>query len=186
MCKIIVVTARKRSLGQGNIFAPVCHSVHRGKGIPACLAGHMTPRETPRQGDPLPRRPPCQRPPAKKTPAKKTPLPRRPLPRRPQPRRPPCQGDPPAKETPHQGDPPAKETPRQGDPLPRRPPCQGDPPAKETHLPPIFFSIYFFFLHFFFLFPPSFSTFLINYFIICLPPPCQCAGGTHPIGMHSC
>ena len=23
-------TARKRSLGQGNIFAPVCHSVHRG------------------------------------------------------------------------------------------------------------------------------------------------------------
>ena len=25
-----VVTARKRSLGQGNIFTPVCHSVHRG------------------------------------------------------------------------------------------------------------------------------------------------------------
>ena len=25
-------TARKRSLGQGNIFAPVCHSVHRGGG----------------------------------------------------------------------------------------------------------------------------------------------------------
>ena len=24
-----VFTARKRSLGQGNIFAPVCHSVHR-------------------------------------------------------------------------------------------------------------------------------------------------------------
>ena len=24
------VTGRKRSLGQGNIFAPVCHSVHRG------------------------------------------------------------------------------------------------------------------------------------------------------------
>ena len=23
-------TARKRSLGQGNIFTPVCHSVHRG------------------------------------------------------------------------------------------------------------------------------------------------------------
>ena len=31
----------KRSFGQGNIFTPVCHSVHRGGGvgIPACLAG---------------------------------------------------------------------------------------------------------------------------------------------------
>ena len=28
-------TARKRSLGQGNVFTPVCHSVHRGKGV--CL-----------------------------------------------------------------------------------------------------------------------------------------------------
>ena len=27
------ITARKRSLGQGNIFAPVCHSVHRGGGL---------------------------------------------------------------------------------------------------------------------------------------------------------
>ena len=26
-----IVTARKRSLGQGNIFTPVCHSVHRGE-----------------------------------------------------------------------------------------------------------------------------------------------------------
>ena len=25
----LIFTARKRSLGQGNIFAPVCHSVHR-------------------------------------------------------------------------------------------------------------------------------------------------------------
>ena len=33
-----VITARKRSLGQGNIFAPVCHSVHGGV-IPACIAG---------------------------------------------------------------------------------------------------------------------------------------------------
>ena len=31
----LIFTARKRSLGQGNIFAPLCHSVHRG-GIPAC------------------------------------------------------------------------------------------------------------------------------------------------------
>ena len=28
--KIHVITARKRSLGQGNILTPVCHSVHRG------------------------------------------------------------------------------------------------------------------------------------------------------------
>ena len=27
-----VFTGRKRSLGQGDIFAPVCHSVHRGVG----------------------------------------------------------------------------------------------------------------------------------------------------------
>ena len=26
------ITARKRSLGQGNIFTPVCHSVHMGGG----------------------------------------------------------------------------------------------------------------------------------------------------------
>ena len=28
--QIIIFTARKRSLGQGNIITPVCHSVHRG------------------------------------------------------------------------------------------------------------------------------------------------------------
>ena len=36
--KCSIITARKRSLEQGNIFTPVCHSVHRG-GIPACIAG---------------------------------------------------------------------------------------------------------------------------------------------------
>ena len=34
--KCCVFTARKRSLGQGNIFTPVCHSVHRGRG--GCLS----------------------------------------------------------------------------------------------------------------------------------------------------
>ena len=29
------ITARKRSLGQGNIFTPVCHSIHRG-GVHGC------------------------------------------------------------------------------------------------------------------------------------------------------
>ena len=28
--EVIIFTTRKRSLGQGNIFTPVCHSVHRG------------------------------------------------------------------------------------------------------------------------------------------------------------
>ena len=27
---ILIFTGRKRSLGQGNVFTPVCHSVHRG------------------------------------------------------------------------------------------------------------------------------------------------------------
>ena len=30
------ITARKRSLGQGNVFTPVCDSVHRGVCIPIC------------------------------------------------------------------------------------------------------------------------------------------------------
>ena len=38
--KILIVTARKRSLGQGNIFTPVCHSVHRG-GVHGCSWGDM-------------------------------------------------------------------------------------------------------------------------------------------------
>ena len=38
-----IVTARKLSLGQGNVLTRVCHSVHRwGVGFPACITGHMT------------------------------------------------------------------------------------------------------------------------------------------------
>ena len=38
-----IIAARKRSLGQGNVFTPACHSVHReGVGFPACVTGHMT------------------------------------------------------------------------------------------------------------------------------------------------
>ena len=40
-----VVTARKRSLGQGNIFAPVCHSVHGGSA--SVHAGIPPPQQTP-------------------------------------------------------------------------------------------------------------------------------------------
>ena len=35
-----IITVRKRSLGQGNIFTPVCHSVHRG-GMRGCSWGGM-------------------------------------------------------------------------------------------------------------------------------------------------
>ena len=46
---ILIFTARKRSLGQGNIFTPVCHSVHRGghawllwgAGVRGCSGGHV-------------------------------------------------------------------------------------------------------------------------------------------------
>ena len=34
-----LITARKRSLGQGNIFTSVCHSVHRGGGRAWLLQG---------------------------------------------------------------------------------------------------------------------------------------------------
>ena len=31
-----IITARKRSLRQGNVFTPVCHSIHRGGGRGVC------------------------------------------------------------------------------------------------------------------------------------------------------
>ena len=39
----VIITARKRNLRQGNVFIPVCHSVHRGEvGFPAGITGHIT------------------------------------------------------------------------------------------------------------------------------------------------
>ena len=38
---VLIFTARKRSLGQGNIFTPVCYSVHRG--LPQCMMGYHPP-----------------------------------------------------------------------------------------------------------------------------------------------
>ena len=38
----LLITAHKRSLGQGNVFTPVCHSVHRGKGDWLPSMHHMT------------------------------------------------------------------------------------------------------------------------------------------------
>ena len=41
--RMFIFIIRKRSLGQGNVFAPVCRSVHReGVGFPACVTGHKT------------------------------------------------------------------------------------------------------------------------------------------------
>ena len=42
-----IFTAPKRSLGQGNIFTPVCHSIHRG-GV--CLSACWDTPPPPRQG----------------------------------------------------------------------------------------------------------------------------------------
>ena len=57
----------QRSCGQGNIFAPVCHSVHGGGGcLPQCMLGYHTPWEhTPPPGadPPWNRHPPEQTPP---------------------------------------------------------------------------------------------------------------------------
>ena len=51
-----IFTARKRSLGQGNIFIGVCQEF--------CSQGGLPGRRTPRQGDPRARRPPpARRPP---------------------------------------------------------------------------------------------------------------------------
>ena len=45
----LIITARKRSLGQGNVFTPVCHSVHRDEGIPTFPHWMQTPLDA----DPL-------------------------------------------------------------------------------------------------------------------------------------
>ena len=39
---VCVITVRKRSLGQGNFFTPVCDSVHRGGWwcLPHCMLGY--------------------------------------------------------------------------------------------------------------------------------------------------
>ena len=45
MKAIFIITAGKESLGQGNGFTPVCHSVHGGEvgaHLPACITGDMT------------------------------------------------------------------------------------------------------------------------------------------------
>ena len=57
-----IITARKRSLGQGNIFTPVCHSVHRGVCLSACWDTTPQTRHSPRPGTTSPDQAPPPRP----------------------------------------------------------------------------------------------------------------------------
>ena len=41
---LYIITACKRSVGQGNVFPPVCDSVHRGEGVSAPLHAGIHPQ----------------------------------------------------------------------------------------------------------------------------------------------
>ena len=112
-----VLTARKRneSLGQGNIFAPVCHSVHGGREY---LGRYILPEQVhpPRQVHPL----------GRYTPNRYTPRQVHPLGMyTPQAGTPPWAGSPPT------GTPPGRYTPQQIHPLGRY-----IPPGRYTPIPP--------------------------------------------------
>ena len=62
-------------LRQGNIFTPVCHSVHRGRGLPYCMLGY-----TSRLGRQPPGQTPCRQ---TASPSTDTPMGRHPLGRHP-------------------------------------------------------------------------------------------------------
>ena len=68
----------QRSCGQGNIFTPVCHYVHREGGLPQCMLGYHPPREqTPPGADyPSGADTPGSRHPPDQTPREQTPPPR--------------------------------------------------------------------------------------------------------------
>ena len=91
-----LITVRKRSLGQSNIFAPVCHSVHRGMG--STWAGTPPSRYSPLAGTP-PRQvhPPAGIPPRQVPPGRHTPWQVHPLASTP-----PRAGTPPGRYTPQQ------------------------------------------------------------------------------------
>ena len=78
---MVIFTARKRSLWQGNDFTLLCHSVHRGRGcLPHCMLGYIPPS--------LDRHPPWQTPTRQTHPLGRhsqadTPLGKHPLGRRP-------------------------------------------------------------------------------------------------------
>ena len=82
-------TARKRSLGQGNVFKPVCHSLHGGGGLPD---------RDPLDRDRMDRDPPGQRPLGQRPLGQRTPWTENPLDRDPSDRDPPRQRTPCGKE----------------------------------------------------------------------------------------
>ena len=61
----LVFTARKRSLGQGNIFSSVCQEFcSQGGGLPQCMLGYHPPRSRhppPNQAPPWTKHPPAGR-----------------------------------------------------------------------------------------------------------------------------
>ena len=54
-----VIAARERSLGQGNVFTPVCHFVHRGRGREGVCGRHPPRQNPPRQTPPRQTPPPA-------------------------------------------------------------------------------------------------------------------------------
>ena len=56
-----IFTSRKRSLGQGNVFTSMCHSVHRGGGRPGGL-GRLPRSRSPRSRPPRQTLPGCRPP----------------------------------------------------------------------------------------------------------------------------
>ena len=151
-----IFTTCKLSLGQGNIFPPVCHSVHKGE-----LPGQVPPRQVHPPGQVQPPRQvhPLGRYPQTGTPRQVHPPDRYPPDRYPQ-----------------AGTPPRQVPPWAGTPPGLVPPCQVHPPLRQVHpplrqVPPARYT------------PSQAGT--PPWAGIPSPRQVQ-AGSMHPTGMHSC
>ena len=102
----------QRSCGQGNIFTPVCHSVHGGC-LPQCMLGYHTPRAD----TPLSWHPPGADPPGADTLWEQTP--------------PRAETPPPRADPPRSRHPPRADTPQSRHPLEQKPP-RADTPGEQT------------------------------------------------------
>ena len=115
----------KRSFGQGNIFTPVCHSVHRGGvSAPNFRGGRGVPGEVPPRQTPLPpgRHPPGRHPPGRHPPGQAPPRQAPPW------QAPPRAGTPPGRHPPWAGTPPGQAPPPGRHPSPRQAPL---PPGRH-------------------------------------------------------
>ena len=108
----------QRSCGQGNIFAPVCHSVHGGGVyLGACWdSTHPQSRHPPEQTRPWEQTPPRSRHPQSRHP----------------PRADPPRADIPPEQTPQEQTPPWEQTPPGADTPQSRHPPEADPPGADT------------------------------------------------------